>query len=481
MIGLLVSLSACGAPAEPPGVEAFENTSRSDEQPIINGQKIGALPAVGAMVFKIQGGYDVNCTGTLIAPRKVVTAAHCIDNGTYYFLTGPSLSAPANVYKIVGQKAHPSYNGDAYDVGILTLEKDALETPMPMNTAMDASWVGRNIYWVGYGVTNANTGGGSGSKRAVTIPVSDVNNLTFDFVSNTVNTCFGDSGGPGFWVDAQGNYILAGLTSWGDESCAEFGVNTRVDKMLTWIGQQTGQPTAPSCSADGTCNTQCTTTPDPDCNQPPPPDDCVQNNVCAAQTCATPDPDCATTGEACTGGSECGSKLCVGDPQHTGKYCSVKCTKASDCPSGMQCSTSKTCIKEQVVELAVGEECVKGDRCETGTECVASGPKSYCFVVCKADSECGDGESCQSAAAGKKVCAEAVEEGTSTSNGTSGASGTTGTKSGAGQQATDPTPTSTSGCGCQSQNDPSAPLAMLLVLLWIARRRITRRSPAFHA
>jgi hypothetical protein len=42
-------------------------------------------------------------------------------------------------------------------------------------------------------------------------------------------TCFGDSGGPAFWVDPDGNEILVGITSTGDAQCVATGFDYRVD------------------------------------------------------------------------------------------------------------------------------------------------------------------------------------------------------------------------------------------------------------
>jgi secreted trypsin-like serine protease len=53
-------------------------------------------------------------------------------------------------------------------------------------------------------------------------------------------SCFGDSGGPVFWVDPQGNEIIAAVTSSGDGQCVATGLNYRVDvpEILDWILEQ---------------------------------------------------------------------------------------------------------------------------------------------------------------------------------------------------------------------------------------------------
>ena len=42
-------------------------------------------------------------------------------------------------------------------------------------------------------------------------------------------TCYGDSGGPAFWTNPDGEEILVGITSWGDVPCVSSAFNYRVD------------------------------------------------------------------------------------------------------------------------------------------------------------------------------------------------------------------------------------------------------------
>jgi hypothetical protein len=53
-------------------------------------------------------------------------------------------------------------------------------------------------------------------------------------------SCFGDSGGPVFWVDSEGNEVIAAVTSTGDAQCVATGLNYRVDvpDILQWIYDQ---------------------------------------------------------------------------------------------------------------------------------------------------------------------------------------------------------------------------------------------------
>jgi len=50
-------------------------------------------------------------------------------------------------------------------------------------------------------------------------------------------SCFGDSGGPIFWTDANGDEIIVAVTSTGDAQCVATGLDYRVDvaDILDWV------------------------------------------------------------------------------------------------------------------------------------------------------------------------------------------------------------------------------------------------------
>jgi secreted trypsin-like serine protease len=53
-------------------------------------------------------------------------------------------------------------------------------------------------------------------------------------------SCFGDSGGPIFWVGDEGNETIVAVTSTGDAQCIATGLDYRVDipDILAWIYEQ---------------------------------------------------------------------------------------------------------------------------------------------------------------------------------------------------------------------------------------------------
>lgn len=232
-IGILAMLLALGVACD----GTVENPVDESVGRIVGGSSFSGFPAVGSLAYN----GSQHCTGTLIAPDKVVTAAHCVSGvsaSRMQFVIGPSLSQAEYVLDVASVQAHPDY--DAYnirnDIGLVTLASNAPVDPMPVVEQIDSSWVGENLFFVGYGVDDGYNHTGAGVKRAVWIAITQVYATAFRYEHPDKNTCSGDSGGPAFIKDPQGNYLLAGVTSYGDAYCSSYGVDTRVDVFRDFLG-----------------------------------------------------------------------------------------------------------------------------------------------------------------------------------------------------------------------------------------------------
>ena len=253
---------------------------------IVGGQPESGFAAVGALT---EGG-EAFCTGTLVTTTTVVTAAHCVPGNpnpaSIKFFVGHDATQPGSgtALAVKSIHAHPQYDDEniTNDIAVLRLAEPAPVTPIAaLTTPMDASWKGREATFVGYGVTKGDKDD-AGKKRSVTIALSDIQATTIRYEHASKNTCFGDSGGPAL-AKVGSEFKLIGVTSWGDNDCAAFGVNTRVDTYMDFIksvDSAAGNASTPAganeqgqtgdvCElngwyGDGICDTDCGK-PDSDC------------------------------------------------------------------------------------------------------------------------------------------------------------------------------------------------------------------------
>ena len=274
--------------------------------PVIGGQEEPGFPSVVSLGAEFGETTFSACSGNLITPRIVLTAAHCgedipesviIKVGRAFF--GASIESYDHAIGFEEYLSHPDYvelsgwHLGQNDVGVAILAEDAPVQPTFVNTTelTDAD-LGRAVKSVGFGVHDAAAGTGSGIKRSADLTLDELREqFMVSYATDDGTTiCSGDSGGPQF-IDVDGVWVQAAVHSWADVDCVTYSGSTRTDLTWEWVLEQVEEyhGSRDLCAINGW----------------------YDNDVCEL-LCDEPDPDCfADTGDTGGDGPKPGGCACA--------------------------------------------------------------------------------------------------------------------------------------------------------------------------
>lgn len=282
----LFSIVSCGP--KNAGVLSFKKDAA-----VINGTDVKESDAILSSIVSV---YNVEansiCTGSLIAPDIVLTAAHCVvgeKKSDMRIIFGTNVDewlgareqdvVAEHIHTVSDMKAHQDYSSnpppekitDQSDIALIKFRGALPAGYKPATFLSDKSLLKRGamVTVAGYGVNHVELEEmnpkkwnpqklaeaieygevicddnyktchevvmtGDGKLRQGKAPISSIQETEVRLNETEAGTCSGDSGGPAY-IEKDGVYYLFGITSRGSGLCDAYGVYTNAVEFSTWI------------------------------------------------------------------------------------------------------------------------------------------------------------------------------------------------------------------------------------------------------
>lgn len=200
------------------------------------------LAAETAMIVSTRGA---TCTGVVLGPNVLLTAAHCVEPAADYAVVVFEAGTP-RLIPIDRKAVHPSFDPNSFetrrptpDLALVRLSETLPASFRPAALTGEVALPPKRTAFTvaGYGVTKDGDGKSAGTLRAVTLPSIGTTGGIMVRLSDGAakGGCTGDSGGP-VLIDG----VVAGIIGWstaagGARGCGGVTGATLIGPQRAWI------------------------------------------------------------------------------------------------------------------------------------------------------------------------------------------------------------------------------------------------------
>jgi secreted trypsin-like serine protease len=227
---------------------------------VVRGEVVRDPAGIRQSVVRIESSKGELCSGALIGPDLVLTAAHCLTEQATYRVVAVNRSFKPLTLKAIAAAIHPEFvpgttprTQPGVDLAILKLERSLGADFAPLDLANTPRiGTGENVLLAGFGVVAEGQKGSARILRRTTLvslgPLQVMNRVVVvadgERMAETAGAgaCRGDSGGPILAATGTGLQLL-GVVSWSSgavatresTACGGLTAVTPVSDHVSWI------------------------------------------------------------------------------------------------------------------------------------------------------------------------------------------------------------------------------------------------------